>query len=53
MSRSSPPPRPRETRGRDATDIGQGLIGIALVIALALGAAGIGWLLSLLISWVY
>lgn len=46
-------PMPRETRGRDATDVRQGLLGVLLVVALAAGAAGVGFLFSLIVSLVY
>ncbi|MBW3658919.1 MAG: hypothetical protein KY457_09795 [Actinobacteria bacterium] len=43
----------RDTRGRDATDIRQGLVGVVLVVGLAAAAAGMGWLFSLVVSLVY
>lgn len=44
---------PQESRGRDATNVRQGVEGIALVIGLAFTAAAVGGILSLLIAWVY
>ncbi|MBW3621236.1 MAG: hypothetical protein KY461_13405 [Actinobacteria bacterium] len=43
----------QDTRGRDATNLRQGVVGIGFVAGLALGAAGVGWLLALLIASVY
>lgn len=43
----------RDARGRDATDIRQGLVGVMLVVGLAAAAAGVGWLFSLVVSLVY
>jgi hypothetical protein len=51
MTRSFTPPKDR--RARNVTTFRQGLTGIALVVALAGAAAVAGWLLSLLIAWVY
>lgn len=50
MTRSSPA---KDPRGRDATNLRQGAVGIALVAGLALSAGAVGWLLALLIASVY
>lgn len=41
--------RPRQTR----ISLGQGLQGVAMVAGLALAAGLAGWVLALLVSWIY
>lgn len=44
---------PQESRGRDATNLRQGIQGIALVAGLAFAAGAVGWVMALLVAWVY
>lgn len=44
---------PRRGQRDRNTTLRQGLEGIAIVAGMALGAAVVGWLLAVVVSWVY